>query len=356
MHSRSLKCTQWDVTIFSLLASSGRTDVDINAADEGFNILHHLSADKHRRTRLGSAFSSELFRGHPDEVRAKLDGIVSTAKLLGANLNHLTTTTTSAARSSHVDVVEALLKHGADADFQNEAGETALLHCRLNRQPQTKLARCVELLVSHGANIEHQSPKGRTPLFSVGFWPLAANILLSKGANMQLVEDERQWSVWFLLVSHEHDPLSCEHGHRVAELVEKHLCSSHDMPMFKRVTDHATKDGDTMLHKFATCGMHRTVATLLKKGAFPNNLRRRNDRRTENGERVTYINYWTPIDEAEYKRKQQAKDAEQFITQHTREEYEAVCKKYSTVIEVLREYGGQTGQTVVGRESQREHV
>ncbi len=86
-----------------------------------------------------------------------------------------------AAAHNHPDVVELLLKHGADPDLVDSLGRTTLLHAVLR-----DARKCSRLLVAAGANVNAPSSVGMSPLHVC---PLASRstevmrMLLKAGAN-----------------------------------------------------------------------------------------------------------------------------------------------------------------------------
>ncbi len=66
-----------------------------------------------------------------------------------------------AARHGHADVVEVLMKHGADVNAKNNDGWTALMHSALNDE-----AEAAEVLLAHGANVNVKDNNGTTALMS----------------------------------------------------------------------------------------------------------------------------------------------------------------------------------------------
>lgn len=86
-----LAASQHDPFIFELLVSLGG-QVKINAVDEeGFSVLHRLSASNERRTRTGNAFSTLPFRGSRVRMRDDLRRTVAAIKALGGDMELLKT-------------------------------------------------------------------------------------------------------------------------------------------------------------------------------------------------------------------------------------------------------------------------
>lgn len=77
-----------------------------------------------------------------------------------------------AAQKGFVDIIEVLLKHGADVDNKNDSGKTALMMAAYAGQ-----LGAVQLLRDHGANYEHRDKGGSAALH----WA-------TDGQNIELIE------------------------------------------------------------------------------------------------------------------------------------------------------------------------
>lgn len=64
-----------------------------------------------------------------------------------------------AASAGHVDIIELLLKHGADVNAQSSTGNTPLMYACAGGH-----VAAVKLLLSNGANVEDHNENGHTPL------------------------------------------------------------------------------------------------------------------------------------------------------------------------------------------------
>src|SRR5438309_2739249 len=88
----------------------------------------------------------------------------------------------TAARTGNVDIVKALLAHGADANAKESArGQTALMWAVAEKHPEVE-----RLLIDHGADVHARSTSGFTPLlFAAQQGDVdSARMLLEAGANI----------------------------------------------------------------------------------------------------------------------------------------------------------------------------
>lgn len=84
-----------------------------------------------------------------------------------------------AAIRGHEDIMEFLLRNGADATLANVHGQTALHYAQSTR--------AIECLLDHGAGIDAKDSVGRTPLMTAARWGTAeaVNSLLAYGADLE---------------------------------------------------------------------------------------------------------------------------------------------------------------------------
>lgn len=64
-----------------------------------------------------------------------------------------------AASAGHIEIIELLLKHGADVNAQSSTGNTPLMYACAGGH-----VGAVQLLLAHGANVEDHNENGHTPL------------------------------------------------------------------------------------------------------------------------------------------------------------------------------------------------
>lgn len=259
LSSLDLSVMQRDPYLFRLVRSS-KQRINIDAGDEeGFSVLHRLSADEDRITRLGNVFSSAPFKGTWEEARRGLREIVEIVRELGGNFDLLTTTTTSEAqnfrpsdildqtplmlamRRVDVDVVKALLDNGANPNIENKDGATAIHY--LGSNTEDSKVRCVQLLASHKADLNHRSKSGATLVTRGGLSPDVVDALLAKGVSIEMVNStinaiEYGQSLWMLLAAH-NEPSPYIRDREVARLLEKHVFSLQDTEKIRRVIDYA---------------------------------------------------------------------------------------------------------------------
>ena len=109
-----------------------------------------------------------------------------------------------AAQNGHYTIIEKLLKKGAEVDHAGKDGRTALwLASRLERCPPDAEGSdsirytpedIVELLVKYGANVNARSSKGHTPLIGATVAGRLAVVdhLLKRGADLKLADSYDQ--------------------------------------------------------------------------------------------------------------------------------------------------------------------
>ncbi|MEB3707832.1 ankyrin repeat domain-containing protein, partial [Escherichia coli] len=75
----------------------------------------------------------------------------------GADVNGLMGSVFPLALAENLEVAKALVAHGADVNFTNKKGETAIFY--------NKNIAVIKFLISQGANINHLNNDGETALF-----------------------------------------------------------------------------------------------------------------------------------------------------------------------------------------------
>jgi len=162
---------QWDLSIFRCILRSG-VRVDVNATDEeGFSVLHRLSADPLRRTRLGATFSVRPFQGGPSDGNRNLNEAVTAIVTLEGNLEALTKGPLTEpglcgknnwdlfqyiplmldVEKGQEDVAKALLEAGASVYTRNGGGWT-VMHFVPGHDQESYLD-CMKMLCTYGAEI-----------------------------------------------------------------------------------------------------------------------------------------------------------------------------------------------------------
>ena len=104
----------------------------------------------------------------------------------------------TAARMGHTQLVEMLLKHGADANgMERDTGETALIWATRDGN-----LAMVEVLVSHGAFINMTDFSQRSPLYltaSNGYWKIAT-YLITHGANLNICGEDNESALMIAII------------------------------------------------------------------------------------------------------------------------------------------------------------
>ena len=60
----------------------------------------------------------------------------------------------------HYEIAKELIRHGADPNYQDDLGDSALLYAGLHRSIE-----CIELLLKSGAKVNVKDREGRTVLY-----------------------------------------------------------------------------------------------------------------------------------------------------------------------------------------------
>ncbi|KAJ4305055.1 hypothetical protein N0V90_000585 [Kalmusia sp. IMI 367209] len=361
LSSLDLSVMQRDPYLFHLVCSSKQRRINIDACDEeGFTVIHRLSADEDRITRLGNVFSSAPFKGTREKVRQGLREIVEIVRELDGNFDLFTTTTKSktqhsrpsdmldqtplmlAMRRVDVDVVKALLDNGANPNIENEDGATAIHY--LGSNTEEAKVQCVQLLASHKANLNHRSKSGATLITRGGLSPGVVDALLSNGVSIEMVNSttkafENGQSLWMLLAAHD-EPSPYVQDREVAKLLEKHVFRLQDTEKIRKVIDYADQDGFTMLHKYVGRGMFFSVEALLQNGAQTNKMFCEKSHEWEGKVRVNFTRYLTPLDVAFKAAARREEDAKFSSEKYTRAQYDEYCERNNAIIKALEKFKG----------------
>uniref|UniRef100_A0A336L5G5 CSON003381 protein n=1 Tax=Culicoides sonorensis TaxID=179676 RepID=A0A336L5G5_CULSO len=154
-----------------------------------------------------------------------------------------------AASAGHIDIIELLLKHGADVNAQSSTGNTPLMYACAGGHVDA-----VKLLLAAGANVEDHNENGHTPLMeaaSAGHVSVA-KILLEHGAGINTHSNEFKESAL---------TLACYKGH--LDMVRFLLGAGADQ-------EHKTDEMHTALMEASMDGHVEVARLLLDSGAQVN--------------------------------------------------------------------------------------
>lgn len=363
-----------DPYIFDLLIREGK-DVHVNSVDEeGWSILHRLSANSIRQTRTGNDFSHIVFQGRPEDTERRLMRTVVTILKLGANLELLSapsqprdemgehnslshffpsrTPLMMAALGSSPEVVKALLAAGANVNTENEKGKIALLYVSTDKKAADRIMRD---LIFYGSDVNHQCHEGTKPIIVAAMSRLfgVVDLLLSRGADAGAIYHNvngdltHQDCSMFGFLASEDRPFDDKSDVAVLQLLEKHVFSHADRAERKRIVESKDMNGRTLLHWFAICSMVRCVQALLLHEAPVNALRYRFA--GEGGDHQ-YIRSWyeTPLDTALSVKRSKLKEM-YGGSRFTLRENEDLLERIEKVIAILTEAGGITKANEIER-------
>jgi ankyrin repeat protein len=186
------------------------------------------------------------------------------------------------------EFVHLLLTKGADPNFVDSNGYTALFHAATHEAPNLKV---MQLLLDHGANPNVQDRHGTTLLrhMNVIYYPDIVRMLLEKGAdpnggpqgwtplaNLIRFSSAKCVPIIKLLLDHGADPNVLDHnGKPMLNLI----IQRGDVEMLRALldkgaaTDHVDDHGRTFLHHAISCKKVESIASitrlLLEKGIDP---------------------------------------------------------------------------------------
>jgi ankyrin repeat protein len=334
-----------DPFIFEFLVCSGR-HVNINAVDEeGFSVLHRLSTAPSRETRTGVEFSHLVFQGRPAVVEQRIARTIAAIKILGGDLELITkspravteagTPLMMAALGQCPVVVKALLEAGANVETRNESGLSALM-C-LSLEDKEAASENMRTLVSFGADIHHSTKDGLTPVILAARAKLedVVDLLLSRGVDIDTRAPETADNLFACLADEDDE----EHDHAIAALLDKYVFNCLDAAKRQRVIEYVNIDGETLLHKYAACGMQHCIEALIANGAPVNASKYEYMRETQ--EETLFKVFWqeTPLDVALVEKERRLRDLKR-DSQYTLKKIEERCRKIDVVIEILEKAGG----------------
>ena len=343
---------EYDPFLFEHILHSGtnRSSIDTNATDEeGMTVLHRLGTSYIRRTRVGTRYSYLAFRGSLKNSEDQLKRTIAAIKLLGGNLEQLTTKRVRGAISGNytplmvavysncTDVVRALLHAGTDASTENEEGKTALYYLGHHSKPDSiTIAR---ILLEWGASPVHRDRKGRSPLVyaSLSHHTDFAELLLSRGGNIEdtmfSTYPENQ-NVFMELAAR-----SFYEGYdiRFARILDQYVFNNPDVRKRKSVIMHKAEQGMTLLHVCAYHGLRRSVEGLIRHGAEVNAPMRHFIGRLSREQVKDWIEF--PLDKV-IKQRQDVEERMLKYKEYSSTKYYDTCARMDAVIKLLKEAGG----------------
>jgi ankyrin repeat protein len=147
--------------------------------------------------RRGTPLMIATAQGHLDTVRALLSAGASTKTSGGNNALQI------AVVRGRDEILETLLKSGAQVDGKDNRGETALMWAaQLNRAP------IAEVLLTYGADVHVQNSQGQTALMcaadSLVMTADAARVLINAGASLDA--QDQQGNTALMLASRQDSP------------------------------------------------------------------------------------------------------------------------------------------------------
>ena len=356
---------QHDPFIFETLLAS-RRNININAVDEeGFSVLHRLSASHLACTRTGNRFSVRPFLGNHMERQRRLKRTVAVIKALGGNIDLLTTPSTTAQRrerawsfpsytplmlalmNGSIDVARALIENGADVNAENSHHETAILCLPdVTKSAKDDLLECLQLLVIAGADINHRSATGSTSVLRAAQRRLidVVDYCLSVGASIDERDENPDAAIPGRTVLHSlvHTYRSFlkseKHDQALLGLLEKHLFSK-TIKEQQRTMEAKDADGRTIMHSLSSRGMLHCIRAFLAHGAHVNDRENCYTQDREDG--AVYKVYWqqTPLDCAIQARDRRKEEMERDRLYSNRE-YRDLAERDRATIQTLIEAGG----------------
>lgn len=152
---RSGEHEQAEAAWLKILEKASKGDAGIDQYCES-SVLHQMytSNDMHECTSEDRILS--FFRALPDEVKKEVAGIECADHISGGTLLMM------ACREGHAALVKALLAVDRRHDRVDAEGDTAVLYALLGESRP-----CLDLLVSSGADIDYQNKVGNTALIRV---------------------------------------------------------------------------------------------------------------------------------------------------------------------------------------------
>lgn len=317
-----------DITILQMLLSKESVHgVASQVDEEGYSALHRLDAGNWLRTRQRTRIWKLFFKGSRQRLKETATLTINLLRDHGFQLDQLTnpqkpvskriifrrlTPLMMAVEMGTFHTTEALIEAGANIDFCNDTGRTALhaVPSRYNRIPKRQSVM-ISILLRSNPEINVQDVEGQSPLamaaklsareVGLAFLERGANICVPGGT---LGGDGYGQNVIAFFCRCKVDEIS-EHDEWMTMILNKfvlpHL-SGRDIGLAARVREevltNAGVNGSNFLHFAARAGLAKCCRLLLEQGLVNcNQLRSSSKRRTRNGVRGLVKQYRTPLDE-----------------------------------------------------------
>ncbi len=217
-----------------------------------------LSLLKKILNKLQSLFASSKIEAMPDDalIKAVQGGEIAEVKRLleegKVNINDLNqdgyTPLMWAAKFEKLDIVNLLLRKGAEVNIKNSSGETALM--------MVKNPKVIEALVAKGADVNAKDHEGQTEFMkcAMALDMPKMKLLLTSGANINEIDDKGRTPLMLLL----------EHN---LQADEKKTLKAIDFLLDNGANPNViATDGHTAISVAAQSENHSFITELLKKG------------------------------------------------------------------------------------------
>ena len=317
-----------DVSILQMLLSKEPVhDVASQVDEEGYTALHRLDAGNWLRTRHRTRIWKLFFKGSRQRLKETATLTITLLRDHGLQLDELTnpkpilkkytldrlTPLMMAVKTGNVHTIEALIEAGANIDFCNDTGKTALHSVRRgsNTFPKRQ-SLIISTLLRSNPEVNVQDVEGDSPLTMaaklsdrevvLALLERGANILARGGAPVDIGYGQNVIAYFCRCEVEE----IWKHDERMTMILNKfvlpHL-SGHDAAMAARVREEVLTNpgvnGSNFLHFSARAGLAKCCRLLLEQGLVDcNQLRSSCKIRTRNDVRGLVKQYQTPLDEA----------------------------------------------------------
>ena len=302
-----------DITILQMLLSKESVHgVASQVDEEGYSALHRLDAGNWLRTRQRTRIWKLFFKGSRQRLKETATLTITLLRDHGFQLDQLTNPQKPVHEMGTIHTTEALVEAGANIDFCNDTGRTALhaVPSRYSRIPKRQ-AVMISVLLRSNPDINVQDVEGESPLavaaklsdreVGLAFLERGADICVRGGTPGDIGYGQ---NVIAFFCRCEVDEIS-EHDEWMTMILNKfvlpHL-SGRDTGLAARVREevlmNAGINGSNFLHFAARAGLAKCCRLLLEQGLVSyNQLRSSSKRRTRNGVRGLVKQYRTPLDE-----------------------------------------------------------